>query len=96
MKSELDMTPRYAPETVFITSGNTFGNLPVIRYIVHPANTHPKSPIKNDMVALECVTSDGSRWFGVESAYINSELKMVVVGTNKRDEVRMKWKPAKL
>jgi hypothetical protein len=89
MKSSLDMTPRYAPTHVIIARAMAL--LPVTRYIAHPAGTHPDSPIKNDMMALECITAKGSRWYGCESAYINSELRMVVVGFDSRDEVRSKW-----
>lgn len=87
--SDIDMTPRYAPDKVLVLG---YGMLPVRQYLVHPAGTHPHSPIRNDMKALELRTAAGSRWYGVEDAYINSELKAVVVGTNKRDEVRMGWK----
>lgn len=77
-------TPRYVPERM--------NGVPVTSYRIHPPGTHPKSPIKDSMTALECVTSYGSRWFGITRGYINSELKMVVEGNNRRDEVRMKWK----
>ncbi len=85
--ADLDMTPRYAPKSVLIAGA---GEVPVIRYVVHPAGAHP-GPIRQDMIALELVTPRGSRWYGVEDAYINSQLRMVVVGTNRRDEIRMKW-----
>lgn len=87
--TELDLTPRYAPKSVITAEAMKL--YPVTRYIAHPPNTHPQSPIVNSMTALECQTAHGSRWFGCERAYINSELRMVVVGTNPRDEVRMKW-----
>lgn len=83
----IDMTPRYAPTEVTLSGRRA----PVIRYIVHPPGTH-RGVITPDMTALELVTDRGSRWYGVEDAYINSELKMVVVGTDRRDEVRMAWK----
>lgn len=89
--TELDLTPRYAPKSVIIAK--VMKLCPVVRYVAHPPNTHPQSPINNSMTALECVTEHGSRWFGVESAYINSELRMVITGTDPRDEVRMKWEP---
>lgn len=84
----IDMTPRYAPTSVMVAGGQT---RPVLQAIVHPAGTHPKSPIRDDMKALELRTDRGARWYGVEDAYINAQLRMVVVGTPKGDEVRMKW-----
>lgn len=85
----IDRIPRYAPSHVIIARAMKL--LPVRQYIAHPPNTHPASPIKNEMTALELVTDKGSRWFGCEQAYINSELRMVVIGFDSRDEVRSKW-----
>lgn len=88
----IDRIPRYAPSKVLFTNSMTALMLPVTRYIVHPPNQHPaKCPIRAEMTALECQTGVGSRWFGCEHAYINSELRMVVVGFDARDEVRSKW-----
>ncbi len=88
----IDMRPRYAPSKVLIVHGNGWVDAPVIRYVVHPKGTdRPRCPIGPGYVALELVTDYGSRWFGCEEAYINSELRMVVVGTNTLDEVRMRW-----
>jgi len=84
------MNPRYVPTTVLIHNNLGAFRLEVIGSKIHPANAH-KSCIKSDMVALELITGAGSRWYGIESGYINSELRMVIVGTNERDEVRMKW-----
>lgn len=90
--SDIDMTPRYAPTTVFIVNGEDIVHLPVIQSIAHPPGNHPENcPISKSMTVLELKTAHGSRWYGCDHAYINSELRMVVVGTNKRDEVRMKW-----
>jgi hypothetical protein len=86
--SLLDMTPRYAPRTVLIFG---HGEVKVTGYKVHPPGTH-HGPIVSSMTALELETPHRSRWYGVERAYINSQLRMVVVGTNRLDEVRMKWK----
>jgi len=92
--AELDMTPRYAPTHVIVANRGAYAEVPVVRFVVHPAGTHPHSSIRNDMKAVELQTANhGSRWYGVEDAYINSELRGVVVGTNPRDEVRMKWRP---
>jgi hypothetical protein len=85
-----DHNPRYAPSEVAVASHK--GLLPVIGSIIHPAGAAPTNcPIRGDFCVLELQTAHGSRWFGVESGHINSELKMVIVGTNSRDEVRMKW-----
>ena len=87
-RSEISMVPRYAPTEVMLARA---GIQPVISFVVHPPNSH-KSAIRSDMTALELITPYGSRWYGVEHAYINSQLRMVVVGTNRKDEVRMRWK----
>jgi hypothetical protein len=89
---DYDLTPRYAPTEVMIVSGKRFGMAPVIGAIAHPPMAHPKGcPLIQECCALELQTEFGSRWFGCERAYINSELRMVVIGTPSRDEVRMKW-----
>src|SRR5690349_10952274 len=91
-----DLTPRYAPDRVIVISGperKAYAE-PVHKYIAHPEGAHPKGcPLRPDCVALELVTTFGSRWYGCQRAYINSELRMVVVGANSRDEVRMQWAP---
>ncbi len=84
----LDQTPRYAPAKVTILG---HGIVPVQGWTVHPPGTHPKSAIISTLTALECRTAAGSRWYGVTCGYINSELRMVIEGTNPRDVVRMKW-----
>lgn len=87
-----DLTPRYAPETVLIVNGKAYGDVPVTSYIVHPPGVRPKGcPIKPEYTVLELRTEFGSRWYGCKDAYINSELRMVIIGTSPRDEVRMKW-----
>lgn len=93
--NELDLTPRYAPSHVYQFDGAKAYRCPVLQYVVHPAGTHQDSPIKNDMVALEMKTQIRSSWYGIQSGYINSELRMVVIGTPSRDEVRMKWEIVK-
>lgn len=83
-----DPTPRYAPEMMISASA---ARQPVTRWVVHPAGQHA-GPIRSDVTAVECVLADGSRrWFGCESAHINSELRLVVVGHPSRDEVRRNW-----
>jgi hypothetical protein len=84
-----DLTPRYAPKTVLILGR---GVVPVTGTRFYPPGQHPpKSPIVPTMGALELVTPYGSRWYGFDRGYINSQLRMVVEGFNKRDEVRSKW-----
>ncbi len=92
MSTYTDMTPRYAPSSVLVIGNNGARTLPVEQYIVHSPFNHPAGcPIVEDCTVLELRTADGSRWYGCDSAYINSELRMIVVGTNSRDEIRMKW-----
>jgi len=94
--SDMDLTPRYAPSAVVIPDWSlksklgSFRDVPVVQYIFHPENSH-KGPIRKDWPALELVTAKGSRWYGCVNAHINAELRMIVVGTPKRDEVRMAW-----
>lgn len=87
MPNETDTTPRYTPD--FVVCRTT--NAPVVRRVVHPPGTHAHSPIRNDMTALELVTEHGSRWYGVERGWINSELRMVVCGFNARFEEMCAW-----
>ena len=89
----MDRTPRYAPIKVIVIRSDGKGVMaPVTGAIAWPSGNHPAGcPLIPDCVALELQTEFGPRWFGCEHAYINSELRMVVVGTNERDEVRMKW-----
>ncbi len=94
---DLDMTPRYVPDrTIIAIYGKRWGLrekfavAPVTQMVFHPAGTH-KGPIKSDWACVQVVTEHGSRWYGCVRAYINSELRMVIVGTPERDEVRMKW-----
>lgn len=83
-----DLTPRYAPDTVITVSGR----YPVDRAIAYPPGQHPpRCPLVPDCTALELRTRGGSRWYGCQRAYINSELRMIVVGHDRRDEVRATW-----
>jgi len=86
---ELDHEHYYAPRLLF---GNGQQS-PVETYVSHPPGTHPKSCIKPEYCALECRLTNGAvRWFGCRDAYINAELKMVVVGVNPRDEVMSRFR----
>lgn len=88
-----DLTPRYAPTQVMTWEGMR----PAVGYVAYPPHQHPpKCPILDEIVALEVITDIGiSRWYGCQEAYINSELKMVIIGADSRDEVRMRWPKAK-
>lgn len=90
----MDFTPRYAPESVLIAGK---GLRVVQTYATYPEGKHPpESPLKPDCVALELRTQDGSRWYGFQKAWINSELRMVVQGFDARDEVRRHWQACKV
>lgn len=93
-----DLVPRYAPDHVLImaTGDGKAYDCPVLEYKILPATTQAKRrdaqiPIMHDLPVLELVTIHGSRYYGVLAGYINSELRMVIIGTNPRDEVRVKW-----
>lgn len=90
-----DMTPRYAPDAVMIADWSLKGSggrvCPVIGSHFYPAGVARPHPIRLEMGCLVLHTEHGDRCYGCERAYINSELRMVVVGTNSRDEVRSKW-----
>ncbi len=85
----VDRQPRYAPTEVYCK----MRRVPVVRTVVHPVGTSPKTwnRPRAGWSVLECVTENGSVCYEVESAWINAELRMVVIGTPGRDEVRMQW-----
>lgn len=88
----MDRTPRYAPNHILVFGQGYVLQTPVTKFVAYPPECHPVGcPLIPNCVALELQTNFGSRWFGCEKAYINSELRMVVVGVDERDEVRMKW-----
>ena len=89
--TEKDMKPRYAPETVLTMKNGKGVYSSVLKHVFYPPSTHPHTPICNDFGCLELTTKYGVRYFGCEKGWINSELKMVIQGTNPRDEVRMGW-----
>lgn len=83
-----DMTPRYLPDVLHTVHGNGV----VTGTTFYPAGVdRPGSPIRLDCSALHVRTTKGDRWFGCDRAYINSELRFVVIGADSRDEVRMTW-----
>ncbi len=68
------------------------GVRPVTRWVAHPpSDDRPGCPLVPTVTALECVTDKGSRWYGCERAYINSELRMVVVGFPAAFEAVRAW-----
>jgi hypothetical protein len=88
-----DEVPRYAPEKTFIVRKGLAYELPIVRYVSHPPNNHPPGcPLVNDCTALEMVTEVGSRWWGFDKCWINSELKMVIQGFDDRNEIVSGWK----
>lgn len=92
-----DMTPRYAPSHVLVVRNGMGVAAPVVNSIAHPPYGHPDNcPIQEDMTALELRTSYGSTWYGCKYAYINGELRMIVVGCDSRDEIRSKWAVAEI
>ena len=91
-----DLVPRYTPKTVTL-SGK--GKWPAVRVEFFPIGQHPEECyIRADMGVLKLSTAVGDRLYGCKHAYINSELRMVVIGTFRSDEVRTKWEvvPEKL
>ena len=90
-----DMTPRYVPSELMVAPGGEL--LPVERVESFNRGQHPKkAPLVADCTAVRCTLSNGAvRWFGCDHAYIDSSLRMVVVGTNPRDKVRMSWEVVK-
>lgn len=89
---EKDNVPRYAPKSVMTAKGI----LPVVSYAFWPPGSHKESPVKNDMGALELRTElGGSRWYGCEKGWINSELRMCVQGFSARFEEMSKWEKVK-
>ena len=89
---ELDMTPRYVPESLTTFQNGGPGSFAVVKVESFPADQHEGSPIVNSMTAVRATLENGAdRWFGCQHAYIDSHLRMVIVGTNPGDEVRMGW-----
>lgn len=86
----IDRQPRYAPRTVLVIG---HGEVPVTSYVAHPPGAHPVGcPLVATCTALEMRTAYGSRWWGVEKAWINAELRMVVSGFPAACEIRRKWR----
>lgn len=61
-----------------------------------PDGITPGSPLGKGMTHVKVTLEDGGlRWFGCKRAYINSSLRMVLVGHNSKDEIRALWKKVK-
>lgn len=92
-----DPSHRYAPDTLLFVAWDKAAApaayKPVAQAIAYPPHHHPKPcAIRAECTAVQLLSVDGlSRWYGCERAYINSELRMVLVGHCSRDEVRQKW-----
>lgn len=67
-----------------------FFESPVIAYKFHPPG-HKVKVIRSDHGCLEMITEHGSRYWGFDKGWINSELRMVVQGFSSCDEIRSKW-----
>lgn len=62
----------------------------VLRVVIHPAGTHPSSPISQHLMAVELCTRHGSRWYGTSRAWIGSDLRCHLM-VDPRDEVLVGW-----
>jgi hypothetical protein len=82
-------------------SAGKFVETQVIGTSFYPTGRHPINgacPIVPTLGALALRTVLGTRWYGCDRAYINSELRMVAIGFDARDAGRSTWKvvPKKL
>lgn len=84
---EKDNIPRYVPDRVI----TLYGLETVLRIQSYPPNTHPESPLIPDCTAIELTTQFGTRWYGVDSAWINSELRFVIKGFPSNFSELSKW-----
>lgn len=85
----IDRVPRYTPGVVWTIRGKDY----VTSATAHPPGSHPEGcPLVPECTALELKTEGGfSRFYGVEKAYINSRLRMVVVGFPAAFEEMAAW-----
>lgn len=89
---EIDHTPRYAPEYTLVRDDRGFRTAKVQEVVIHPSGMAPSPcPIRKDLTVVELKTLFGSRWWGVEKAWINSELRCVVSGIDPRNELLRNW-----
>ena len=83
---------RYAPGVVLVVKDGKAQYALVTQTVAHPAGAHPKGcPLRPDVCALELRTEIGSRWYGCESASIDSSLRMRVCGLNVANELTRRW-----
>lgn len=87
---KLDKRARYTPDSIITHRGH--GKVNSIK--TFPPNAHPEGcPLVQNCTAVQLVSDAyGSRWYGVERAYINSELRMIVIGFDARFEEMAAWK----
>ena len=95
---EVDRVPRYVPEQIMMFKHKeiygVWGVVPVTGAKFHVAGSFGSEvPVRRDANCIEVITEYGSRWFGCERAYINSELRMVVVGFPAKFEEMARWLP---
>jgi hypothetical protein len=71
---------KYVPETIGqLTPRGWHKKVPVLAVMAYQPGRHPTfSPIVKTMWAVEVQTVHGSRCFGAQNAFIDSNLKMVV------------------
>jgi hypothetical protein len=82
----------YTPATVTVLSQGKFYECPVTSVKAYSKNALPENcPIRSDLVAVELVTDRGSRWYGMDHAFIDGSLRMVCERAENRDEVLAQW-----
>lgn len=87
----IDSTPRLLPDTMgFLTDGG-WKVLPIEKVEIFPPGERKGCPILETLTAVLVQSRGSVRWFGFQSARINSELRVVVEGFSPLDEVRSKW-----
>lgn len=85
----IDQTPRYVPQAVYVMG---YGVEPVLGVATYPPGQHPMgAPIRADLTAVRVRTAHGVRWYGFESAWIGSSLRMCVSGFPASDVLRFAW-----
>lgn len=87
-----DTTPRYTPDTILTANGI----FTVLQRVFHPPGKHPsESPIKSEVGCVALTTIGGTRWYGCDKGWINSELRMVVSGFPAKFEEMSNWEVCK-
>lgn len=90
----MKLTHKYAPAVLGVFSEGRYRDCAVAGYVAHPPGTHPNSGIRPEFWAVEFRFHGApSRFRGCEYAYINAQLRMVLVFRDLRDEVvRKQWR----